>query len=222
MQTGLHFVTSQVSPAEFSPLKLKHFYTLFMFCTKACRWSTIYILLTLHPVKNLPMADLSLTCELVHGALAVSSAVPWSGHIAASAPWWSCGRRGHHTACRRQALCEPHQCWSACLCRIPQWSPPMVQKGRSGETCAEKIILQFFLTHFFLCFPQFNGSFFCSIPFLQKFKTSAETVALKMEMQALQLRKIIRLISTTLQFQCQVEQNNLPVSSKLLRGWKRR
>lgn len=34
MQTGLHLVTSQVSPAEFSPLKLKHFYTLFMFCTK--------------------------------------------------------------------------------------------------------------------------------------------------------------------------------------------
>lgn len=90
------------------------------------------------------------------------------------------------------------------------------------DLCRENYLTVFFLTHFFLCFPQFNGSFFCSIPFLQKFKTSAETVALKMEMQALQLRKIIRLISTTLQFQCQVEQNNLPVSSKLLRGWKRR
>lgn len=37
MQTGLHLVTSQVSPAEFFPLKLQHFYTLFMFCTKVCR-----------------------------------------------------------------------------------------------------------------------------------------------------------------------------------------
>lgn len=168
MQTGLHLVTSQVSPAEFSPLKLKHFYTLFMFCTKACRWSTVYILLTLHPVKNLPMVYLSLTCELVHGALAVSSAVPWSGHIAASAPWWSCGRRGHRTACRRQALCEPHQCWSACLCRIPQWSPPMVQKGRSGETCAEQIILQFFFNPLFSLFSTICWFIFLQDSFLAK------------------------------------------------------
>lgn len=124
--------------------QFKNFYTLqlfFSFCTKAYRSSAVYILLTLHPVKNIPRVHLSLTCELVHGALAVSSAVPWSGHIAVGVLSRSCGRRGHRTACRRQALCEPHRCWSACLCHTPQWSPQMVQKGRSAETCTQQIIL---------------------------------------------------------------------------------
>lgn len=136
--------------------RFKHFYIFFMFFTKAYRWSAAYILLTLHPGKNLQIADLLLTCELVHGALAVSNAAPWSGHIAAGAPWWSCGQRGRHTACRRQALCEPHRCCSACLCHTPQWSPQMVQKGRSGETCAKQKQYKSYTVFFFLFNPLFS------------------------------------------------------------------
>lgn len=76
----------------------------------------------------------------------------------------------------------------------------------------------FFLTHFFVShnvLVHFPAAFF--VAFWQRMTTSAETVIFKIEMQVLQLRKTIRLITTTLHFQCQVEQNNLPVSSKLLR-----
>lgn len=80
------------------------------------------------------LSALLLTFGLARAVPCVTIAGLSAVRTAAGAPWWSCGQRGHRTACRRPALCERHRCWLACLGRTLLLCRMMGRKGRSGGT----------------------------------------------------------------------------------------